>query len=75
MIVLQMPIELSAKFRVTGVMMSATGDVPAMIGVLLDALVASITVDQTVQIKKIKRLLRNAVTNVLKKPTNSLINV
>ena len=75
MIVLQMPIELSAKFRVTGVMMSATGDVPAMIGVLLDVLVASITVDRTVQIKRIKKPLGSVVTTVLKKPTNSLINV
>ena len=75
MIVPQMPIELSAKFRVTEVMMSATGDVHAMIGVLLDALVAFTIVDQTVQTKRIKRLLGSVVTNVLKKLTNSLINV
>ena len=60
-----MPIELIAKFRVTGVTTSASWDVPAMIGVQLDALVASITVDQTVQSKRIKRLLRSVVTNVL----------
>ena len=46
--------------------MSAMGAVHVMKDVLLDALVAFIIVNQSVQNKRTRRLLASVVTNVLK---------